>query len=457
MSAVSIEQILQLAATWHQSGQPALAEPLYRQVLAVRPDHGETLRRLGMLKLQTGQHDDAVRFLARAAALIPHDAQLQRDLATARRFLGRAHEARTGEESAPTSLNASRRLFFVAPPNARSGWGVCMSELLRELRKFKNLEVHLLDPSTGNSQTLDGTVFMPLADHALNPYTPARGMRNLGYTFFEYDLEPPAAANARRLDVLFCGSTWCRDRLRDRGIHNGKVLVQGVDQNIFHPITDASRSKSDEIRLFSGGKFEFRKGQDIVIAAFRNLLRQYPKARLLCAWHNWWPHVIENMRHSPHISLPRGKFDNQMHFYRAMLIHNGIPEDRFEILPILEHPALADVMRSTDLGVFPNRCEGGTNLVLMEYLACGRTVVASGATGHADVLRPEYAMLTQPHLTPQFWDEPDVTEITRGIMQLLEDPARSATLGAAAAEAMRPWTWDRAARTILETIVPGEP
>jgi len=75
----------------------------------------------------------------------------------------------------------------------------------------------------------------------------------------------------------------------------------------------------------------------------------------------------------------------QREIYRRVLIENGIPESNFTILPKLGQIALANEMRNTDFGVFPNRCEGGTNLVLMEYASCGRPVVANFHTGHRDV------------------------------------------------------------------------
>ena len=40
-----------------------------------------------------------------------------------------------------------------------------------------------------------------------------------------------------------------------------------------------------------------------------------------------------------------------------------------------------------DAGIFPNRCEGGTNLIAMETLASGVPVVLSANTGHLDLIQ----------------------------------------------------------------------
>ncbi|HEY3899041.1 MAG TPA: glycosyltransferase [Chthoniobacter sp.] len=429
VSTITVEQALQLAMAWDRAGQFAISEPIYRQVLAAQPNHLEALHRLAAAYRQLGRSEDALACEKRALVL--------------------------GQPQSPSqNPRTARRLCCPAPPPLASGWGVCMKQLVHHLSAW--VDVVLQDSSKNPITFFDGPVFMPLNDHEFNPFQPVRGTRNFGYTFFEFALEPKSVSNAARFDSVFCGSTWCLDRMRDRGIHNGKVLVQGVDHSLFHPQSPAAQPADGQLRIFTGGKFEFRKGQDVVIAAFREILSRFPRARLVCAWHNLWPALIGGMKRSPHVVLPTGEFENQTRLYREILLLNGIPEANFEILPLMSQTEIADAMRSTDLGVFTNRCEGGTNLVLMEYLACGRPAVVTASTGHADVVAPAYALTLPPHLTPEFWDEPNVAEVAAAITQLGESSSLRATLGAAAGEAMRPYTWERAARTIMETIFPAE-
>ncbi len=275
------------------------------------------------------------------------------------------------------------RLHYAGTPGEGYGWGVCNRNLLRELETRAWLVHWDNEP---------GAVFMPLCDHDFNPLTPARGKINLAYTFFEFPLGPNAAANAAKYDVVFCGSTWCLNRMREAGITNGEVLIQGVDHEIFHPAPP--RPSSSSFRIFSGGKFEWRKGQDLVIAAFKEFSRAHPEAHLVCAWHNPWPALIESMRQSPFIrrstfDVQRSRFSpstyNQEILFKELMFENGL--QHFTILPQLSQHDLANEMRNTDVGLFPNRCEGGTNLVLMEYLACGKPAVANLLTGHYDIHR----------------------------------------------------------------------
>lgn len=52
---------------------------------------------------------------------------------------------------------------------------------------------------------------------------------------------------------------------------------------------------------------------------------------------------------------------------------------------------LRDVLLRADAAVFPNRQEGGTNLVAMEALGCGVPCIISNRTGQADIAIPDIA------------------------------------------------------------------
>lgn len=264
-----------------------------------------------------------------------------------------------------------KTLFYPGQREGAFGWAVCNRYLSNALKEHFTL----VDSPQGAD-----VVFMPIADHDLNPMLNERGKITVGYTFFESELGPLAKENAGWYDLIFCGSTWCKERLAERGIHNVEVLIQGVDRSIFH---DGPKAKSvTGPRIFTGGKFEHRKGQDLVIRAFRTLLQAEPFAHLVCAWHNPWPGLIFTLM--TQITMPES-VSNQAEMFERILELNGIPRQNFTVLPQLTHAQLAEAMRSTDFGVFPNRCEGGTNLVMMEYAACGRNVLANAKTGHADV------------------------------------------------------------------------
>ena len=238
-------------------------------------------------------------------------------------------------------------------PNASGfGWATCNNAMVREIGKHCELVSEGAD-----------VVFMPLVNHDLAPATHARGKVNLAYTFFEFELGANAVANAAKYDVVFAGSTWCLERLAERGIRNTALLVQGVDSSVFSP--QAPREKDGKFRIFSGGKFEWRKGQDLVTKAFCQFEKMHADAELVCAWWNPWPELAHGAMRAA--ELTEQDFSG------------------FTLLPRLGQHDLALEMANTDVGLFPNRCEGGTNLVMMEYAALNRKVISNKMTGHADV------------------------------------------------------------------------
>jgi len=74
MSVSSIQQMLVQAFTFHQAGRLDQAAPLYREVLKNAPNHFDALHMLGVLSLQTGHTDEALRLIDTAIAVNPHDA-----------------------------------------------------------------------------------------------------------------------------------------------------------------------------------------------------------------------------------------------------------------------------------------------------------------------------------------------------------------------------------------------
>ena len=117
------------------------------------------------------------------------------------------------------------KLYYAGQPGDGYGWGVCNANLIRELGK-------LCEVNDGVQMgEFDGPMFMPLADHDFNPTRlQCRGTRNFAYTFFEFPLGPNAAANAAKYDVVFCGSTWCKERMEEAGITNAEVAAKPKGQ-----------------------------------------------------------------------------------------------------------------------------------------------------------------------------------------------------------------------------------
>jgi glycosyltransferase involved in cell wall biosynthesis len=188
-----------------------------------------------------------------------------------------------------------------------------------------------------------------------------RGCR-IGVVFFEQPLSPMAIKRAREYDLIIAGSTWNADILKSLRIET-RFLIQGVDRSLFHPGPRRDLFPG-RFLIFSGGKAEPRKGQDIVAKAFRIFAKRHSDAMLIAAWHSPWPQLADGM-------------DLDLSDLAGQVIDIGaVPNSR-----------MAGIYRECHVGLFPNRIEGGTNLVAMELIACGIPAIVSANTGHLDLLR----------------------------------------------------------------------
>lgn len=245
--------------------------------------------------------------------------------------------------------------------------------------------------------------------------------------------------------------------MRDVGISNSRLLIQGVDTKLFR-CQEAPRVGED-FRIFSGGKLELRKGQDLLLAAFKVLQDKYPRMTLVTGWFNLWQGTLETLASSPYIRFEwiKGTWEEQL---THLLGINGIDPQRVVILPLLHPEKLAEVYRSTHLGVFPNRCEGGTNLVMMEYMACGLPVIASYTSGHIDIVTDSNALClkdlqnieveeTESQVIGR-WQQPTVDDLIASIEFAYSNRELMAQKGRQAGLDLSAFTWAQTAETFLK-------
>lgn len=327
------------------------------------------------------------------------------------------------------------------PTGRAHGWGIAGEYLSREIAKLHNLEDVTLHCISG---------------HDLRPMNQADWNRiNIGYCFFENDIEifQHTRRAAREWDYIVAGSSWCEYQLRIGGVHNTATILQGIDSANFHPIP--YRQDDNRFIVFSGGKFEYRKGQDLVIAAMRVFMQRHHDAYLACSWINQWPFSIATMAQSSHI-LFQPSNDDCLTILQRTLLENGIPLERVYLAPLVDNAQISQIYQQTDIGIFPNRCEGGNNMVMCEYMACGRTVIASDATGHADVITDRnafpltnYTPLLVKNSSNQpsaIWHEPTVEELIEQLEYAYQNRDICRLKSAVASEDMKKLAWDKAAK-----------
>ena len=375
------------------------------------------------------------------------------------------HVAAAGESRQAKHKNLMRENLYLGLVEGNNyGWGVCSRYLIQELSKLTSCRVLNEADGSAHSGNLEGKLFQSLTGVDFFPmFEHARGRQNFGYTFFEDELTRHSLENAKRYDLILGGSGWCRDRLAERGISNCGVLIQGIDPSLFYPIAEG-REEPERFILFSGGKFELRKGQDLVLKAVKILQDKYPDMWLVNCWHNIWPESMRLMTHSPHIrfEMHPGSWQDLMgRTYAA----NGLDPARIVTCDLMPADLQRELYRNTDIGVFPNRCEGGTNLVLMEYMACGKPVVASYTSGHRDIITEKNALLLKDlkdyHIVGPDrqlvarWQEPSLDELIARIEWAYHRRDEIRRLGRNAGEDLKHLTWEACARQLLSHLFPS--
>ncbi|TSA52859.1 MAG: glycosyltransferase family 1 protein [Planctomycetaceae bacterium] len=371
-------------------------------------------------------------------------------------------------------------LYLVFPLGNNFGWGVCGKYLAKELAKITATKLlanpdemnkindeldHLFLKSvfadreafaTGLKGALPEPVIQAIMGHNLLPIeNKIKGKPNIGYTFFEHSFLPSQSIeDARQIfDIVVAGSSWCENVLKQHGLQNTGCILQGVDRTIFNACENQKTLFDDKFVIFSGGKLEFRKGQDLVIRAFKVLQDKYDDVLLVNSWFNPWSSSMQTMSASPYIHF-KFESDNYFQTIENLLLMNGIDPKNVVTLPPKPNVAMASIYKNTDCGLFPNRCEGGTNLVLMEYLACGKPAIVSNSSGHRDVANEHNALMLKRMKSfiisnngtrVAEWDDPNIDEIIDRLDWAYNNRTSLATIGDAAGKSMEKFSWKSAA------------
>jgi len=292
------------------------------------------------------------------------------------------------------------------------------------------------------------------------------GSKNAAFCFLETrSLSPAWVAKASQYDLVLSGSEWNTRLLREKGVARAQTAWQGVNTEIFAPAAEGAAAEAPlDARLagkfvvFSGGKLEWRKGQDRVVAAFRRFIADgaHPDAVLVYAWHNQWP---EAMRSIADEGLVRGvpatatAADGATTIeLEAWLADNGVPATRAFNLGDSDQARLARAFRASGVALFPNRVEGGTNLVAMEAMAAGVPVVISNNTGHVDIVRQDGAEHAFP-FDASGTEEEACDAMMQQLQRAYDDRAEARRRGANAARFIRrEFSWQVAVRRVVALL-----
>lgn len=175
-------------------------------------------------------------------------------------------------------------------------------------------------------------------------------------------------------DLLFVPSRWAKQVLVDNGLPQERIHLArfGVDHGIFRFVDQVRPGTTVFLNV---GKWEVRKGHDVLAEAFNSAFTRRDDVRLIL--------LTPNPFHA------EGESREWADVYRGSSLGDKIDviEER---LPTQRE--VAELMARADCGVFPFRAEGW-NLDLAEMMAMGKNVIATHYSAPTEYLTPENARL----------------------------------------------------------------
>jgi glycosyltransferase involved in cell wall biosynthesis len=292
-----------------------------------------------------------------------------------------------------------------------------------------------------------------------------RGLR-MGMTFFELDKINDIEKNhLLSLDKIFIPSAWAGQVLvkNDIPIERVEYAPLGVDHAIFNPYIKPIfpvPGGDDVIRgfhernttvFFNCGKWEVRKGHDLLAEAFSKAFGPDDNVFLIMNCDSpfltteetaeWWDLYNRHMSH------------------KIYIVPQRLPRQQ----------DVAALMAVADCGVFPARAEGW-NLELIEIMAMGKHVIATDYSAHTEYCNNDNCLLVQPDgMEPAFdgkffkggpdtgdWAElgPYAEEQLIAHLRTIHERKQSGTLGKneQGIQTASRFTWDNTAKEILSVI-----
>jgi glycosyltransferase involved in cell wall biosynthesis len=193
---------------------------------------------------------------------------------------------------------------------------------------------------------------------------------HVGFPIFELDsFNKVELHHLASCDKLFVCSEWAKEVVKNNltqytaNHYDTHVIPLGVDTSLFKPAV----SEHDRTIFFNCGKWEVRKGHDILIKAFIEAFKPEDEVELWLMCDN-----------------PFNTDKEDREWYSLFDSSELYMKDKIKLIPrVKTHREVYNIMRQTDCGVFPARAEGW-NLEALEMLACGKQLIITDYSAHSE-------------------------------------------------------------------------
>ena len=233
----------------------------------------------------------------------------------------------------------------------------------------------------------------------------------------------------RSADTIVVVSSFLQQVLISRGVDPNKIVVvpNGVDNEKFHPkagTDEVRRAWGDQTKVVFGfvGWIDPWDELPFLLDVFDGVHRLRPEAALVVVGNV----VGEELRLD---DLRRNIQDRGLE--KAVILTGGVPRDR-----------MPETIASFDVGVIPHSNQFGSPVVLFEFMACGKPVIAPDLGPLQDVLRHgENGFLFPPQ---------DRAAFQEVFLHLIDNPQVRLEVGAAARKSvLKEHSWEAKVKNIL--------
>jgi glycosyltransferase involved in cell wall biosynthesis len=264
--------------------------------------------------------------------------------------------------------------------------------------------------------------------NGLMPKSEARGSKTIGRCIFEDTNLDHLDTKLAKYDQLLCGSTWNQALLQANCSKPVAMIHEGIDPSLFHPGPRSGVLDPGRFYVFSGGKVEYRKAQDLVLRAFHIFSQRHDDAILVTSWHSPWPAISVGFKGSAKVELrldAAGRLD-----ILRWAAENGIKRGQVIDVGPIPNALMPSVLREMDCSLQASRAEACTNLPAKEAMACGVPVVLAANTGVLDLvgqgncfpLYDQRPVLSAPSVLGTVgWGESSVDEIVEQLERIHAD------------------------------------
>ena len=276
------------------------------------------------------------------------------------------------------------------------------------------------------------------------------------YAFPIFELDKFADLEIQHLshvDHWFVTSEWAKTIMVDqlKGIRgedyvkeNTFVVPLGVDRSIFKE----GVGRRQETVFYNCGKWEIRKGHDILITAFNEAFNDDDEVELWMMCDNPFYSEEEN-------------------FQWERLYRSSRLGDKVRVIPRQKtQEDVYNIMSQTDCGVFPSKAEGW-NLELLEMMSCGKSVIATDYSSHTEFCNKDNCKLIEIKETEEAQDgkwfrgqgnwakieEEQISQIAEAMREVHELKKKDElNINQNGVDTAKSFSWESSARKILEAL-----